>query len=179
MSEITAFDWSKISQKTILRAASSNASWNWNININPENEKLRAEGGFSNSCFRFHLLLAETIVQSEIGFIFQTRCKPQPLLPPLPKKLVAVQLKNSKMLPTHVRSACPMLTVLLKTNLVFKQLDTFHNCGLKKNNSGQGFRNFNHFLGKHPNYNSNPNERALKQIQNIGTSILSQSSIYL
>ena len=51
MSKISAFDWLRISLKTIPRAASSNASWNWNININPENEKLRAEGGFSNSCF--------------------------------------------------------------------------------------------------------------------------------
>ena len=52
MFKISAFDWSKTFLKTeFLRAASSNASWNWNININPENEKLRAEGGFSNSCF--------------------------------------------------------------------------------------------------------------------------------
>ena len=48
--KISAFDWSK-TLKTILRAASSNASWNWNININPENEKLRAEGGFSDKRF--------------------------------------------------------------------------------------------------------------------------------
>ena len=66
--KISAFDWSKTFLKTILRAASSNASWNWNININPENEKLRAEGGFSNSCF--WLSLVETIVQSEFEYLY-------------------------------------------------------------------------------------------------------------
>ena len=39
-----------------------------------------------------------------------------------------------------------------------------------------GYSQFYPFSGKIPNSIRNPNERALKQIQNIGTSILSQSS---